>query len=85
MCAGLLWLRYRGALLVAYDDFSHWGMMARHLLRTNMLPDANSTLIVFQSYPPAAACWIAGVCRFLGDSDGMLLVAQSWLMLMALC
>ena len=84
VCAVLLWLRYRGALLVAYDDFSHWGMIARHLLQTGALPTAESSLIVFQSYPPAAACWIAGVCRFCGESDGMLLVAQSWLMLMAL-
>lgn len=73
----LLWLRYRGALLVQYDDYSHWGMMVRHLLAHNRLPGPEDTLITFQSYPPGAALWMYGVCRFMGGSDGMMLAAQA--------
>lgn len=72
-----LYLRYRGALLTAYDDFSHWGMIVRQMLLNNRLPAAQDALITFQSYPPGAACWIYAVCRFLGGTDGMLLTAQA--------
>ena len=77
----LLWLRYRDALLVAYDDFSHWGMIAQRMLATHAFPTAEDSLITFQSYPPGAACWLYETGLFLGSSDGMLLTAQSWLVL----
>lgn len=78
VCA-LLWLRYRGALLMQYDDFSHWGTMARYMLTFNRLPDAGAEVIGFQSYPPASALWIYYVCRFFGGGEGMMLAAQAWL------
>lgn len=77
----LLWLRYRSALLVAYDDFSHWGMIVQRMLTTHAFPAAEDRLIAFQSYPPGAACWLYDAGLFLGGSDGMLLTVQSWLVL----
>ena len=82
-CA-LLWLRYRNAMLLQYDDFSHWGLIARHLLAHDALPDKQAVLIQFQSYPPAAACWIYAVCFFAGHSEGMMITAQAWFTLFAL-
>ncbi|MFH1512735.1 MAG: hypothetical protein ABIG45_05240 [Bacillota bacterium] len=82
-CA-LLWLRYHDALLLQYDDFSHWGLIARHLLTHDALPDQSSVLIQFQSYPPGAACWIYAVCFFFGQGEGMMITAQAWLTLIAL-
>ncbi len=79
-CVGLA-LRYRNALLVQYDDYSHWGMIVRHLLFANRLPHYGDELIAFQSYPPGAALWIYYVCRFLGGSEGMMLTAQAVLTL----
>lgn len=79
-----LFLRYRNGLLVAYDDFSHWGMIVRRMLITNALPASGDSLIQFQSYPPGAACWLWYACRFLGGGDGMMLTAQAWLVLAAL-
>jgi len=73
----LLWLRYRQSLLVAYDDFSHWGMIVKQMLLHNRLPEAQDALIVFQSYPPGAACWLYYACRFLGGSDGMMITVQA--------
>ena len=79
VCTGLLlWLRYQSALLLQYDDFSHWGTIVRHLLAHQAFPDGNAKLILFQSYPPAAACWIYFVCRFCSEGDGMMLAAQAW-------
>ena len=75
----LLWLRYRSALLVAYDDFSHWGMIVQRMLTTHAFPVAEDSLIVFQSYPPGAACWLYDAGLFWGNGDGLLLTAQGWL------
>jgi len=77
----LLALRYHDALLVMYDDFSHWGTRARHMLTAHRFPTAADPLITFQSYPPGAACWIYYACRFVGLSDGLMLCAQAWLTL----
>ena len=83
-------LRYQNSLLVAYDDFSHWGMIVRHLFSHDMLPGPQDSLITFQSYPTGAASWIYFMCRFGSQSDGMLLAAQAgltlagWLALFAL-
>ena len=77
----LLWLRYRSALLVAYDDFSHWGMIVQRMLTTHAFPVAEDSLIVFQSYPPGAACWLYDAGLFWGNGDGLLLTAQGWLVL----
>lgn len=73
-----------GCLLTAYDDFSHWGMIVQRMLLTGSLPQSGDSLIVFQSYPPGAACWAWYVCRFLGGGDGGMLSAQAWLTLAAL-
>lgn len=80
----LLYLRYRGCLLTAYDDFSHWGMIVQRMLITGSLPQSGDSLIAFQSYPPGAACWAWYACRFLGGGDGGMLAAQAWLTLAAL-
>ena len=88
-CVGLA-LRYRHSFLVQYDDFSHWGMIVKHLLASNRLPGNGDALITFQSYPPGAALWIYGMCRLTGGSEGMMLTAQAvfmlagWLPLLAL-
>lgn len=69
-------LRFRGCVLFAYDDVSHWGSMARYLLQNGALPNACAQLITFSSYPPAAAAFIYYLCggRFL--SEGAMLAAQ---------
>ena len=77
----LLYCRYHDSLLLAYDDFSHWGMLVEHLLKYDALPDATAELIAFQSYPPASALWVYYVCSFLGGSEGIMLSAQAWLVL----
>lgn len=77
----LLALRYRNTLLLSYDDFSHWGVIARHLTETGLLPTAADELIVFQSYPPASALWDAFICRVYGSGEGVMLAAQAWLTL----
>ena len=65
-----------GKEISGYDDFSHWALIVKQMLEDGRYPNFEN-MIIFQSYPPGAAVWIYGVCRFLGGSDGMMLTAQA--------
>lgn len=61
------------------DDFSHWGLVARHLLRYDAFPDSNAPWVHFQSYPLGSAAFIYYVSRIIGNTEGMYLVSQVFL------
>lgn len=75
-----LLLRFLPCRLSLTDDFSHWGLAARHLLESDAFPDRDSALITFQSYPLGTACFIYYICRLLPWNEGLWLVAQNLLM-----
>ena len=64
-----------------YDNYSHWGRLAAHLNEYNRLPSSADSLIVFQSYPPAAGLWIYYVTKAIGFSEGNALIAQAILVM----
>lgn len=70
--------------LIHYDNFSHWGMIVKEILLENRLPNFKSTQIIFTAYPPGTACFIYYICKFIGSSEGMMLFAQSLLILAGL-
>lgn len=70
----------RGAHFQAYDDFSHWGLVVRDILATNQFPNFES-LIMFQSYPTGSASFIYFVSKIIGNTEGVMLYAQSLLIL----
>ena len=71
----------RGTKLVHYDNFTHWGLITREMLRFDRLPNFTSEFITFQSYPPGSACFIYYVCRIIGNTEGCMMFAQSLLLL----
>lgn len=78
-CSGILIftvliLRFR---FEHYDNFSHWAMIVKSMLITDQLPDAGTELVTFKNYPPGCAVFIYYVCRFLGNSQGVMLAAQN--------
>lgn len=70
----------RGVRFFAYDDFSHWGLIARDILATNQFPNFESS-IMFQAYPTGSASFIYFVSKIIGDTEGVMLYAQSLLTL----
>lgn len=66
--------------LLRSDDFSHWGLAARHLLRYDAFPDRTSIWIQFQSYPLGSAAFIYYVARIVGNAEGIYLIAQNFLL-----
>ena len=44
-----------GMKLTGYDDFSHWGVVARILVTENRFPDLTDRILTFQAYPTGSA------------------------------
>lgn len=74
----------KGTTLFHYDDFSHWGLVAKEIAITNRFPNFESELISFQSYPTGSAAFIYFVAKILGVSEGVFLFAQSLLLIASL-
>ena len=53
-CAAVFFL-YRGARLYHYDNFSHWGLIVKHMWLKNRLPNFSDTVISYKTYPPGSA------------------------------
>lgn len=68
----MLILRLR---LIHYDNFSHWALAAKYILSTDRLPGMGTELVVFPDYPPGSSLIIYYVCKFLGRSQGVMLLA----------
>ncbi|MDR2024548.1 MAG: hypothetical protein LBQ71_15170 [Hungatella sp.] len=62
--------------LVHYDNFSHWAIAVKQMLSTNAFPDAASALIDFKNYPLGSSSFLYFICRFAGNSQGIMLAAQ---------
>lgn len=71
--------RFGRSYFNANDDISHWGLVARYLLRYDAFPTAAADFVRFQSYPLGAACFIYYLCRGTVNSEGAFLVAQYFL------
>ena len=63
--------------LLHYDNFSHWALIVKYLLIEEHFPDLNTNMVVFLDYPPGTAVFLYYVCKFLGRSQGIMLLAQN--------
>ncbi len=79
--AGLFAYLLKGVRLIHYDNFSHWGIVVKEILEENRLPNFMSSAITFKAYPTGTACFIYYICKFVGKTEGVMLFAQSMLIL----
>lgn len=77
--AGYLAWRLGPTYLHEWDDLSHWGLVARHLLTYDAFPDAAAATVTFQAYPLGTAAFIYYVGKTLCNTEGVYLVAQNLL------
>ena len=66
----------RNRFLYSYDDFSHWGLVAKILLTESRLPVSTDNLM-FPSYPLGSASFICFCGNVLGSSPDACLTAQN--------
>lgn len=63
--------------LFMYDDFSHWGIISRLLLQKNAINTSLDNTVYYKSYPQATAYFIYGITKFLGYTEGNMMIANS--------
>lgn len=63
-----------------YDNFSHWAAIVKDMWVNNALPNFESTIIEFKSYQPGTACFIYFVGTILGRTEGVMVVAQNYML-----
>ena len=82
----VLWAAWilKGTILIHYDNFSHWAIIIKEMLTINKLPNFQSNVILFTSYPPGTACFIYFICKYIGTSEGIVLFAQSLIIISSL-
>ena len=81
----ILFLYLSGRRFIFIDDYTHWGVIARHLVENQTLPTEADFLITFPSYAPGAALWVDYVITLTGNrTEGMYLIAQAFLILVFL-
>ncbi len=67
-----------GTKYTGYDNFSHWGVVARLIVRENRFPNMQDEIVSFQSYPTGSASFIYYVCKITGiHAEWMMLYAQA--------
>lgn len=67
---------------VEYSDFSQWGISVKEMMITNKFPTSNSgSMVENLDTPLGATSFIYFVCKFVGDSQGVMLCAQALLVL----
>ena len=81
----VLFFYLAGRRFIFIDDYTHWGVIARHLVENQTLPDASDFLITFPSYAPGSALWITYVATLCGGTtEDLFLIAQAFLILVFL-
>lgn len=64
-----------------YDNFSHWGRIAKFLIENDRLNGADDTYIIFNTYPQMSAYSIYGLIRLLGFRENLALMANAFALL----
>lgn len=67
----------RGHIFIEYDNFSHWALVVSEMLRTDQLPNFQSSVITFQAYPTGSASFIYYVCKIIGNTDACMAFSQT--------
>ena len=77
---GVLCFCLRGKVFTHFDNFSHWALVVKSMLRTGSLPDAES-IISFQGYPLGSSVFVYATALLAGGGEPVQMLAQSYLML----
>ena len=74
-------LAVKGKVFIDYDNFSHWGLVVRNMLRTDRFPNFQDTIILFQSYPLGSSVFIYFFSKIISQSESVQMLAQCYMML----
>ncbi len=66
----------RGTHFIRYDNFSHWAVVVKDMLKNDRMPNFEDSIIMFQSYPLGSALFIYYICKIIGTTDACYIWAQ---------
>lgn len=69
-----------GRRSLAYDDFSHWGVISRLLIEEDGLNTANDFNIHYNTYPQATAYFSYGLVELMGYTESRILISNGILL-----
>ena len=67
---------FRDSVLTGYDDFSHWGTVAKCIIVNDRLPRFSDSVITFQSYPPGTGLLIYYFSKIVSAGESSFLFSQ---------
>ena len=71
-------LAVKGKMFLQYDNFSHWALVVREMLRFDRFPNFTDTLIHFQEYPLGSAAYIYYFAHWVGTAEPLQMLAQAY-------
>lgn len=85
-CAVLVYFSWllRGSRFISYDNFSHWVVVVKDMLLTDLMPNFEDSLIEFQAYPLGSSLFLYYIGKLLGTVDACLIWGQMFLSLSAI-
>ena len=73
----------RGKVLTGLDDFSHWGLIVRQMLRENRYPNFQDAYIEYREYVPGSATYLYFFSQLVGADEWIWMLGQTYMMLTA--
>ena len=71
----------RGKVLTGLDDFSHWGLIVRQMLRENRYPNFRDAYIEYREYVPGSATYLYFFSQLVGTDEWIWMLGQTYMML----
>ena len=71
----------RGKMLTGLDDFSHWGLIVRQMLRENRYPNFQDAYIEYREYVPGSATYLYFFARLVGTDERIWMLGQTYMTL----
>lgn len=75
LLAYVIWYN-RGAIYPDGDTLNHWAWIVRSMIADDRFPNFMNR-IIYQSYPPATACWTYFGMKIIGYSESKALILQN--------
>ena len=66
------------------DNYSHWGLVVKAMLKTDRFPTFQDTIIKFKEYPLGSSSFIYFFSRLVGQSEPIWMLAQVYMMLVSI-
>lgn len=81
LCILVIFYITRDITIYMDDDFHHWALLVKELLRNNCYPTDNYPIVYYRSYLPGTATYIYYFCRFSDQHESVYVWAQNYMML----